>query len=64
MFPGRYLAESTLFINVAAVLHVFDIGLPVDEHGVPVKIVPNMTDGLLTYVVDFYVRISQDRLIY
>ncbi|RPD61610.1 cytochrome P450 [Lentinus tigrinus ALCF2SS1-6] len=50
--PGRYFAESSLFINVATVLHVFDIGLPVDEAGLPIKIVPDLTDGLLAYPQD------------
>ncbi|KAI9058208.1 cytochrome P450 [Trametes sanguinea] len=36
--PGRYLAIPSLFINIASVLHVFDISLPVDENGQPVRI--------------------------
>ncbi len=39
-----------MFINVAAVLHVFDIGPPVDEVGKPIKVVPELTDGLIAYV--------------
>ncbi|RPD61609.1 cytochrome P450 [Lentinus tigrinus ALCF2SS1-6] len=50
--PGRYIAEASLFINVASVLHTFDIAPPLDEHGRPVKIVPGMTDGLLSYPQD------------
>ena len=47
--PGRYFADSGLFINIASVLHVFDIGLPLDSAGNPVKIIPTMTDGFLSY---------------
>ncbi len=39
-----------MFINISAVLHVFDIGPPVDEAGVPIKVVPELTDGLIAYV--------------
>ena len=45
--PGRYFADSGLFINIASVLHVFDIGLPLDSAGNPVRIALTMTDGFL-----------------
>ena len=45
---GRYFAEASLFINVASVLHVFDITPPLTKDGQPVTITPNMTDGLLS----------------
>ncbi|KAI0752763.1 cytochrome P450 [Daedaleopsis nitida] len=50
--PGRHFAEASLFITIASVLHVFDILPPQDEYGHPVKIVPEMSDGLLTYPED------------
>ncbi|RDX45826.1 cytochrome P450 [Lentinus brumalis] len=50
--PGRYFAESSMFINISAVLHVFDIGPPVDEASVPIKVVPELTDGLIAYPQD------------
>ena len=50
--PGRYFAQDTLFITVASLLHVFDIGPPLDEHGLPIKIVPQMSDGLLSHVTE------------
>ncbi|KAI0752762.1 CyP450 monooxygenase [Daedaleopsis nitida] len=50
--PGRYFAEAALFINVACALHVFDISAPLDEEGKPIKIVPEMTEGLLIYPED------------
>ncbi|KAI0752766.1 cytochrome P450 [Daedaleopsis nitida] len=50
--PGRYFADAALFINVASVLHVFDITAPLDENGQTIKINPGMTDGLLSYPED------------
>ncbi|KAI0698980.1 O-methylsterigmatocystin oxidoreductase [Cerioporus squamosus] len=50
--PGRYFADDTVFINMASVLHCFDIGPPLDERGQPIKIVPDWTDGLLSYIAD------------
>ncbi|RPD76141.1 cytochrome P450 [Lentinus tigrinus ALCF2SS1-7] len=50
--PGRHFALASLFINVASLLHTFDITLPLDENGRPVKVVPGMTDGLLSYPED------------
>lgn len=39
-----------LFLNVANVLHVFDIGPPLDECGKHIRIRPEMTDGFLSCV--------------
>ncbi|KAI0697654.1 cytochrome P450 [Cerioporus squamosus] len=50
--PGRHFAEDILFINIASVLHVFDIGPPLDGSGKPIAIVPDTTDGLLSYPAD------------
>ncbi|KAI1792486.1 cytochrome P450 [Ganoderma leucocontextum] len=50
--PGRYFAEATLFINVACVLHVFDIGPPLGEDGRPIKIEHVQTDTLVSYPED------------
>lgn len=48
--PGRHFGMNGLFINVASVLHVFDITPPVDEEGQAIKIEPRLTNGLLWYV--------------
>ena len=29
--PGRYYADASLFINIAMILHVFDISPPLDK---------------------------------
>ncbi|KAI0767315.1 cytochrome P450 [Fomes fomentarius] len=49
---GKHFAEASLFINVASMLHVFDITPPLDENGDPIAIRPAMSDGLLTYPED------------
>ncbi|EJF63527.1 cytochrome P450 [Dichomitus squalens LYAD-421 SS1] len=46
--PGRYFAEAALFIQIARVLHVFDIGRPLDKHGEVIYIEPKMKDGILS----------------
>lgn len=53
---GKHFAEASLFINVASMLHVFDITPPLDENGDPIVIRPAMSDGLLT-CVDFLVLV-------
>ena len=45
--PGRHFAEASLFINIASLLHVFDITPPLDDAGRPIKITPAMTDGII-----------------
>lgn len=39
-----------MFINMASVLHCFDIGPPLDDHGEPMRIAPEWTDGLASCV--------------
>nr|VWO97107.1 N/A [Ganoderma boninense] len=48
--PGRYFANSSLFINIASILHTFDITPPLDEQGKPLVIEYQMTDTLTTSV--------------
>ncbi|KAM5546226.1 hypothetical protein V8D89_000352 [Ganoderma adspersum] len=43
--PGRYFAESTLFILCASVLSAFAIGPPVDHNGIPAEVRREATDG-------------------
>ena len=50
MCPGRHFAEASLFINIASVLHVFDILPPKDEHGRTIEVTPGMTNGLISWV--------------
>ncbi|KAH9889916.1 cytochrome P450, partial [Cubamyces lactineus] len=50
--PGRYFADSMLYIIIASVLHVFEIGPPLDGEGHPVELSYEATDGFLSYPVD------------
>ncbi|KAI1790237.1 cytochrome P450 [Ganoderma leucocontextum] len=45
--PGRHLAEATVFMVCASMLHVFDIKPPVDSNGVPVKVEYKVTNDTL-----------------
>jgi cytochrome P450 len=46
--PGRFFSHTGFFAIVAHVLSVFDIRESLDENGNEVKIIPNMTDGLIS----------------
>ncbi|KAI0712483.1 cytochrome P450 [Earliella scabrosa] len=50
--PGRHFAEAGLFINMAMILHVFDITPPMDENGKEIIIEPKLTGSFLTYPED------------
>ncbi|KAI0373687.1 CyP450 monooxygenase [Pilatotrama ljubarskyi] len=50
--PGRYFADAALFLNIARVLHVFDIAPPLDASGRPIRVEPKMKDGFLSYPED------------
>ncbi|KAI0693294.1 cytochrome P450 [Cerioporus squamosus] len=50
--PGRYFAEASLFINIAMVLHVFDISPPLDETGRATPIQLRMTNRIVSYPED------------
>ncbi|TBU63516.1 O-methylsterigmatocystin oxidoreductase [Dichomitus squalens] len=50
--PGRYFAESALFINVACAIHVFDITPPLGEDGLPIEVKQGHTGGLISYPED------------
>ena len=48
--PGRHFADASLFLNIASVLHVFDIGPPVNEAGNPIETEVKMSDdGFAAY---------------
>ncbi|KAI0647812.1 CyP450 monooxygenase [Trametes meyenii] len=50
--PGRYFADAALFLNIARVLHVFEIGPPLSDDSLPVCVEPKMKDGFLSYPED------------
>ncbi|RPD57200.1 CyP450 monooxygenase [Lentinus tigrinus ALCF2SS1-7] len=56
--PGRYFGDAALFINAAALLHVFDITPPVDADGKQVKIEPRMVDCVVSRPEDSWCNIK------
>ena len=44
--PGRHFAIPSLFINIASLLHVFNISLPLDDNGKPIPIKYQESHGL------------------
>ncbi|EIW59559.1 cytochrome P450 [Trametes versicolor FP-101664 SS1] len=46
--PGRHFADDALYITIASVLHVFDIGPPLDGSGQPIHVKYEQTDGVIT----------------
>lgn len=48
--PGRYFALDTLFVNVACVLHVFDIQPPIGDDGLPIKVEHVQSDTFVSCV--------------
>ena len=64
--PGRYYADASLFINIAMLLHVFDISPPLDKDGKAMNINSQMTNGLLSCVMTSqvwrYLQITHTKL--
>ncbi|KAH9889917.1 cytochrome P450 [Cubamyces lactineus] len=50
--PGRYSADSIIFIMIASILHVFDISPPLDENDMPIKVELEQSHGFLSYPED------------
>ncbi|KAF9444505.1 cytochrome P450 [Macrolepiota fuliginosa MF-IS2] len=55
--PGRHIAEMSLFVVITSVLAVFDIKLPLDDEGMPIKPKAEFTPYLFSAPVPFQVRI-------
>ncbi|OBZ67817.1 O-methylsterigmatocystin oxidoreductase [Grifola frondosa] len=56
--PGRHLADDSLFIIAASVLHVYEINPGLDEKGRPVPFSPAMEPQAFSYPVPFKCRIK------
>ena len=46
--PGRHFADASLFIQIASILHSFNIRPPFDDNGLPIQIEPQSGDGLVS----------------
>ncbi|EMD33679.1 hypothetical protein CERSUDRAFT_117766 [Gelatoporia subvermispora B] len=51
--PGRYFSDLTLFMNVACILHTFDITPALDDHGKPIEVEPRMQTAMLSHPYPF-----------
>ncbi|OCH88668.1 cytochrome P450 [Obba rivulosa] len=51
--PGRYFSDLVLFINVACILHTFDVTPAFDAQGQAIKVEPEMSTGLLSHPLPF-----------
>ena len=51
--PGAHLAETTLFLNIANILAVFNISKPLNEEGKEVEPIIEWSNGVAT-CVSFY----------
>ncbi|KAI0670980.1 cytochrome P450 [Trametes maxima] len=56
--PGRHHSLASLYLTIASILHVFDVGLPLDENGQPIQIKYEQSDGLLSLPVDTRCRVT------
>ncbi|KAI0819582.1 CyP450 monooxygenase [Trametes gibbosa] len=52
--PGRHLAEASMFLACASILHTFNISPPLDAHGHPVKLKARVeTDLIIAHPKEF-----------
>ncbi|KAM5539371.1 hypothetical protein V8D89_006823 [Ganoderma adspersum] len=49
---GRYFADASFFLNIASILHVFDVTPPLDENGNPINIEVVMADRFISLPED------------
>ncbi|KAF8811261.1 cytochrome P450 [Phlegmacium glaucopus] len=51
--PGRYMAEAQVWISIACMLSVFDIGTAFDGLGRPIKVTPAFSAGMISHPLPF-----------
>ncbi|PPQ95404.1 hypothetical protein CVT26_008250 [Gymnopilus dilepis] len=51
--PGRYAGEAQVWISIACILSVFDIGHALDDEGRPIPVVPAFTTGMICHPMPF-----------
>ncbi|PIL22985.1 cytochrome P450 [Ganoderma sinense ZZ0214-1] len=56
--PGRHFGLAALFINVASVLHTFNISRPLDDCGREIVIEPRMANGFVSHPEDSRVQLK------
>lgn len=56
--PGRFVADTTLYLGIAQILAVFNIEKALDKNGVPIDPEKASTSGLLDHPHEFAFRIT------
>ncbi|KIJ32959.1 hypothetical protein M422DRAFT_183844, partial [Sphaerobolus stellatus SS14] len=56
--PGRFMAENSLFISIASILHLFEISGPRDSFGNETPVEYEWTSGILSSPTDFHCTIK------
>lgn len=51
--PGRFFADSSIYLNIVRSLATFNIGKAVDEHGAEIEVDVKVKPGILSYPGDF-----------
>ncbi|KAI0331709.1 cytochrome P450 [Cubamyces sp. BRFM 1775] len=51
--PGKHLADDTLFISIASILHVYNITKALDAKGVPIPAKAEVASGFLSVIKKF-----------
>lgn len=46
--PGRHFSDLTLFMNIACILHTFNVTPALDAEGKPMKVEPRMQTAILS----------------
>jgi hypothetical protein len=57
--PGRSFADSSLYMNIAQLLAVFNISKTVDEKGREIEVDVRPKPGILTYPNEFKCRVKR-----
>ncbi|TPX14009.1 uncharacterized protein E0L32_000403 [Thyridium curvatum] len=56
--PGRFLADSNLYLNIVQTLAIFNIEKAINEHGTELKYTVAPRPGILSYPTDFKIRVT------
>ncbi|EMD33662.1 hypothetical protein CERSUDRAFT_87014 [Gelatoporia subvermispora B] len=51
--PGRHFSDLTLFMNIACILHTFNVTPALDAEGKPMKVEPRMQTAILSHPYPF-----------
>ena len=58
---GRYVAENTIWLAIASILHAFSVSPAKDENGKEIPVNVDFTSGLITYVSVYVTATAKSR---